>query len=231
MLWPVFWLTEEIRPFAVKLSMGTLFATPFLTLFKRTRFPAQILCFLSALILISISYSNGKSYHAGLSWIIFLPVFLSLKPFVGRFNAAHLAFFTFSTAYINSGIWKLRSLLPYLSETGDFSVLLNTLQEHIASSAVERVQPPTWLGQLVIDHLWLSGLLWISAIFIEISPILIPFFKRQTWLFALFLFLFHIGVYWTLRIYFFPSMGLLLVLSIYFFLQSREEDFDSMDPS
>ena len=104
LLWPVFWLTEEKRLLVVNIAIFSMFTAPFLTLFNKSRFPAQILCFLSAFILISISYSNGKSYHAGLSWIIFLPLFLSLKPFLGRVKAAHLAFFAFTTAYINSGI-------------------------------------------------------------------------------------------------------------------------------
>ncbi len=222
LLWPVWWVTEESVSTVVMVSRGLLCVVPFFTLFKQTRSFAQIVTFLTALIFISISFSNGKSYHSGLAWIIFMFSYFGVRWFVRPQHAIHFAFFCFSTAYINSGLWKLRSLVDYLWETGDLSVLLYTLQEHISASAVERVQAPTWLGQLVLENLWLSGVLWVSALAIEVGAIFIPFFRRQAWLFAMALALFHVGVLLTMRINFMSSIVLLSMLTVYFFLTKDE---------
>ena len=222
LLWPVFWVRQSNVEFVVLGSQITLALAPFLTLIKKSRFIGQTLTFLAALILISICYSNGKSYHSGLSWIIFMFALFGVRRFAKSHHATHFAFFCFSTAYISSGLWKFRSLTSHIWNTGDFSVILYTLQEHISSSAVERVQSPTFFGSLVLEHLWMSGLLWIIAISVELSALLIPFFRRQAWLFALALTGFHIGVLLTMRINFIPSIALLLTLALYFFLKKED---------
>ncbi len=222
LLWPVFWVTEGSVESIVAVCRGILYLAPFLTLVKKTRWLGQGLTFICAVLVIAISYSNGKSYHSGLVWIIFMLSYFGVRWFVRPHHAIHFAFFCFSTAYINSGLWKLRSLADYLWETGDFSVLVYTLQEHISASAVERVQEPTWLGQLVLENLWLSGVLWVGALIVEVGACAIPLFRRQAWMFALALACFHLGVLLTMQINFMSSMVLLSLLTVYFLVKKED---------
>ena len=75
-----------------------------------------------------------------------------------------------------------------------------------------RIGNESWLGDLIINHIWLSAPMYLGATVLELSVLLPLFFPKMWKLIILELVLFHIFSIWTLNILFYSNVIVLLVV-------------------
>ncbi len=163
-------------------------------------------------LLIYSTYSFGDFSHNNFGWlaahfILIIPtsvlnsgqIFLCLRAFC-------------LSIYCNSGLWKLRGL--FLNHADHWwQDVSSTLPSHIARTYCEDVIANTELMIFLQHHYYLSGILWLALIGMQLSSIIILLMPKFDFFWGWLLIFFHLGTAFILGIDF--QMHLQLILFIF----------------
>ncbi len=164
------------------------------------------------LLLIYSTYSFGDFSHDHFGWlaahfILIIPlsvlnsaqIFLCLRAFC-------------LSIYCSSGMWKLRGL--FLNHADHwFQDVSSTLPSHIARTYCEGVMANIDLMIFLQNHYYLSGLLWLALIGLQLSTVGILFMPKFDFFWGWLLIFFHLGTAFILGVDF--QMQLQLITFIF----------------
>lgn len=213
-------LSPEILIFFVNITPLIFLVT---ALFPRFQF----LRILSALFCI-FSYGFDCSLGISKAWVLivvygavslaFMPSLPKKDSIVTRMDK-HIRIFYFwifhgaiLVPYFVSGLTKLFYGGIYQLIFDDVSIWSPYAMAYTVESYSWMYGSNSWIGDLVVNHIWLSAPMYILATILEILSLLPLFFPRLWKLIILQLAVFHLFINWTLNISFSEHMFILLVV-------------------
>ncbi len=212
-LWPVLWLNwvplkAGILTILLLYTGGALLAAS-LPQLRVTR----ILAFLGVIEYWAFNNSLGKVGHS-LHWtllvsfvLIFLPAGWHRSDQTRRIikQSTLLTFWaaqaTMALTYSMAGLIKIVGGVFQFTHGQPNLFRPDALARHVADRLLQ-TNSQSWLGGLLIDHLWLSWPMFLGTVYLELFLLLTVFRPRLQPAFVVGLVLFHIGSYLTMTIIF-----------------------------
>lgn len=114
--------------------------------------------------------------------------------------------------YFVSGLTKVFYGGVYQLIFDDVSIWSPHAMAYVTEFYLWRIGSDSWLGDIIINNIWLSAPMYVLATVLEISALLPLFFPKLWKLIVLKLIIFHLLLNWSLNILFISNMLILLIV-------------------
>lgn len=221
LLWPVMWLDGILMQEGILGILILYLVGSGLAMVLPQWFVIRLLAFLGVFSFWALNNSTGKIGHSLHLMILISFVLLWLptgwhSPNASRMIRSSLLWViggaqaVMLLSYSMAGLVKLIAGLAQLVQGEPNVFFPDALARHVADRLLQ-TGSESWVGEILIDHLWISGPLMWFTLYIEFFAIWAVFRPRlQPW-FAAALISFHIGSYFSMTIIF-PQNCVLLGL-------------------
>jgi hypothetical protein len=220
-VWFLSFFDSNMFPFIffTTLVLGTVFCC--LVFFKRSVwFSAGLyLCFTLGIGVLS---SYGKVMHGFHGWIYAGPFMLygqylqSLKPTTQddlRYSSKAIIYAQVAAVlpYFLAGLWKVRGFFSCIQDKG-YVCISHSMAHTIGNEFSRHGHQLDFISKFFIEHTAFGAVSFVGLIYLQVFSPLFAWRKSLHYFFALGVCLFHIMSALVLKIYFFPTMFLVLYL-------------------
>jgi hypothetical protein len=192
-LWPLAWLPNSISSVQIWFFCAVLIAANFLAIALPQYLFARFASAIAVLFLASAANSFGQVHHSDVTWIMvaFVIVFLPNEAEKNGFRLLLVSQAVILSTYFSSGIWKLLGLIKSFSSDQFFVLLAGTLPNFMAHSISGDGVIPKPIIFFFGENPLFSSLIWLLAIFFQLSTVVWLFKPDWAWFWGFFIILFH----------------------------------------